>query len=87
LSKILISTRYLCEQCGEYFNGEVIESFDETFLDHSPLFIHRYFPQEEMHKCYGHVKGGEQRFFGHGKLVGWSWRKSDTKCKQKDTAS
>lgn len=78
MRKVAINLRYKCEQCGLFFNedgGEV----DQTFLDHSPMFVYRYYNNEMIHTCYGHVPGGEQRFFGLAKLVGWSYRLCDLK--------
>jgi len=78
VKKVAINLRYKCEQCDCYFNedgGEV----DITFLDHSPMFIYRYYNNEVMHECYGFVPGGQQRFHGIAKLVGWNYRVCDAK--------
>jgi hypothetical protein len=86
MSKITISLRYKCEQCGTYFNEEG-GVFDETFLDHSSLFIFRYFNKETMHTCFGQVPDGRQRFYGIGTLVGWTYRKNDKVIGGGDCAS
>lgn len=78
MTRIAINLRYKCEQCGCFFNedGGV---FDITFMDHSPMFIFRYFDKEVIHACYGFTQGGEQRFYGLATLVGWNYRVCDIK--------
>lgn len=74
MREVIITLRYQCSQCKEYFNVETVSRLPETILEQPPIVPFNMYHREEAHECYGKVPDGRQRFFGLGKLVGWTYR-------------
>ncbi|MFA5306042.1 MAG: hypothetical protein WC365_01195 [Candidatus Babeliales bacterium] len=83
MREVNICLRYKCSQCGEYFDVMCVTNFGEDILEQPPIVVFNMYHRDVVHTCYGKVPDGRQRFFGLGKLVGWSWRYFDGESSKK----